>query len=381
MGIIVQKEWRNQAIFAAVILMLAALMISRAFLSLTMMGFLVLTLLHPNIISQLKEFARSPLLVSMVFLFLIPAISGLWSSDPREWSRVVQVKLPLLLLPISFAGNWRFTQRQWLVIGYCFLFFVATACCWSLWEYALNKESIQESYLRAKTIPVPLDGDHVRFSWLICIAIMQAMLLFIGSGSKAQKFILGITMAFFVIYLHILSARTGLVLLYIFLLCFGFYRLMKQRKQGLALIAALILISIAGWFVFPTLQNRIKYIAYDFSFVKSNSNQAGYSDANRILSLKAAWDVLQKYPWGVGAGDIRHEINKWYASNTPGIREEDKLYPSSEWLVYGNTGGWPGVMAIACFMIETSLETQFGIFIYSFFVLMWWKWFEAELNH
>ncbi len=94
------------------------------------------------------------------------------------------------------------------------------------------------------------------------------------------------------------------------------------------------------------------------------------------------------------------KMDEWYRVQVPGIQEKDKLYPSSEWLVYGNMVGWPGLilfsiiicipffirwrasrfywimlqlMAVSSFFFETGLETQFGIFIYCFIALCCWK--------
>jgi hypothetical protein len=87
------------------------------------------------------------------------------------------------------------------------------------------------------------------------------------------------------------------------------------------------------------------------------------------------------------------------------MKETDKLYPSSEWIVYGGMAGWPGVIlftaiilfplsiryirhrffwimlhvtAMLGFTVETSLEMQHGVFIYAFFVLWWWKWLQPS---
>ena len=208
-----------------------------------------------------------------------------------------------------------------------------------------------------------------------------------------------------VVYLHVLSARTGLVQVYFFFLCFAIFLAIQRKRYFFSILAGLALIAITSWLLFPTLQNRIKYIVYDFSFLKNNNTIPGTSDANRLVSLKAGWHILQENPFGVGAGDVRDETNKWYAANVPEIRESDKLFPSSEWIVYGDMAGWPGVllftiviilplfikpiqhrffwimllaMSIGGFLVETTLEIQFGIFIYCFTLLWWWKWLNLQ---
>lgn len=406
MGIILQNEWRNRAIFAAIIVMLISLFVSRAFLSVSIIVFLALTIIHTDIIPQFVSLGRSPLLISMGFLFLIPFISGLWSSNSQTWLDISKIKLPFLLLPLAFAGHWQLQENQWRVIAYCFVILVLISCGWSLVQYFQNPGAINESYLRAKTLPTPLSGDHVRFSWMVSIAVVCSALLAYTTNNKNAKLLLILSGILLVIYLHVLSARTGLVLVYLFFLCFILY-LAAQRKRSVVFIAGgIIIVAITSWLLFPTLQNRIKYIVYDYSFLKGNSDIPGTSDANRLISLKAGWYILQQNPFGIGAGDIKDETNKWYEANvTSPMTDSDKLFPSSEWIIYGDMAGWPAVllftgvvflplfiknirhrffwimlvaMSIGCCLFESTLEIQFGIFIYCFTLLWWWKWLKIQ---
>ncbi len=405
MGIIVQNGWRSKAIFVTIIIMLLGLFLSRAALSIGIMLFLIPTLFHARIVEQFVRFLRSPYLLGLAILFLLPFISGLWSNDLVEWRRQVSVKLPLLLLAVAFAGEWRLTTQQWSMIAWIFLVLVIGGCAWSLWQYGQEPGLINESYLRAKTIPTALDNDHVRYSWLVAVAALCCSLLIFREKDKFRRAILAIIFLFLVIYIHILSARTGIVMIY--LLFAGLLLQLIARRAGvqLILLTLLMVAAIASWWFIPTLQNRFRYNRYDLSLIQDKPMVPGTSDANRWLSIKAGWKILRQHPLGVGAGDVRNKMNDWYNVEVPGIQEKDKLYPSSEWLVYGDMFGWPGVllftiiicvpffirrrswsfywimlhvMALSTFFFETGLETQFGIFIYCFIGLCLWKWLEVD---
>jgi len=308
-------------------------------------------------------------------------------------------------MPLAFAGKWQLNEKRWKTIAGCFLTLVFISCCWSLWQYFQNVEVINKSYLKAKTLPTPLDDDHVRFSWLVAVAVLCSTLLIYTAKNRNTKLLLAALMILLVVYLHVLSARTGAVMVYFFFLCFAVYLAKKRRKTFFIFIPAIITVIVASWWMFPTLKNRVKYIVYDFSFLKNEIVSPGTSDANRLISLKAGWHILQRNPLGVGAGDIRDETGKWYVVNLPSIQEHDKLFPSSEWLVYGDMAGWPAVllftiiiffplfikqirhrffwimlvaMSVGCCLVETTLEIQFGIFIYCFTILWWWKWLQTQ---
>ena len=86
------------------------------------------------------------------------------------------------------------------------------------------------------------------------------------------------------------------------------------------------------------------------------------------------------------------------------MKEQDKVYPASEWLMYGAGAGLPGFIvftvcmlipfltrvrhqlpwwilnagAAFSFLFDIGLEVQFGVFIYAFIVLWWWKWMKEE---
>ena len=84
--------------------------------------------------------------------------------------------------------------------------------------------------------------------------------------------------------------------------------------------------------------------------------------------------------------------------------DADKIYPSSEWLMYGAGCCWPGFIIFSCiillpfwikmthqliwwllnitaafsFLFDIGLEVQFGVFIYAVIILWWWKWLKVE---
>jgi O-antigen ligase len=405
MGIRTDKALRQPLIFFSIVLMLVALFTSRVLLSVGTISFLLLTCLHTDIIKQFSTFLKAPLLIGMSLLFFLPAVSGLWSEDQVQWLRWVRIKLPLFLLPLAFAGNWQLSKRQWTIISYAFIILVFLGCCWSLGQYLSRYQDINESYLRAKSIPTLLENDHIRFSLLVCIAIITAVFLLRKTGSRIGRFCLSALSIFLAIYLHVLFARTGLIAFYLFLFSGLFYLILsRHKKMAVVLIFACCLMPLVAFLLLPTFQNRVRYMIYDFSHIRANKYLPGSNDGTRLISLKAGWHVLKENPLGVGAGDVVNESFTWYEVNMPQMPEKDKIYPASEWLLYGGVAGWPGVVLFSGIMFlplfvyskdrffwinitlvsassllfDVGLETQFGVFIYAFVVLWWWKWLKTK---
>ena len=402
-GNTIASHWQSTAVFYSLLLMIIGLFVSRAALSTAMIIFLLLAIVNRNIAVQLKKFISSPLLLSLSFLFVIPFLSGLWSDDIEKWGDVIRIKLPLLFLPIAFAGEWKLTQKQWLIVAAGFLLAVSSGCTLGLIDYAQNTRSIHEGYLRAKTILTPLENDHVRFSWLVSTAVILCLLLVqLVQLMKARVFLLLLAI-FFVVYLHILSARTGVLSLYIFLLLYAVWLLFKTEKRRWAVffLSLLIILPLVAYFLLPTFSARVQYNLYDLSFAQKAEYLPGSSDGARTMSLRAGWQVLKQNPLGAGAGDVMKEADKWYAANVPEVLPTDKFYPSSEWLMYGSFAGWPGVILFTVIMLvpffyrpvknqiywvafhataafsfafDMGLEVQFGVFLYAFISCWWWKW-------
>lgn len=389
--------------------MLAGLFFSRALLSIGMIIFIAATSFHKNIGQQIRTCFGQKFLIGLSLLFFIPFISGLWSNDTEAWFDVIRIKLPLLFFPIAFAGNWQLLRKQWMLLFWAMVLLLAGGCCWSLWQYAATITVTNESYLQAKSIATPFENDHVRYSWIVSVAAAGIILILPKFTKLVNQLLLIAAVVFFIIYLHILSARTGLFCFYFFMLIYFLRSVFYSGKKKILyvwMIVLLILPAIA-WFTLPTFQNRVRYIIYDFSFIEKGTYFPGGNDGNRMLSIKAGWHVLSQNFFGVGAGDVRYAAGEWYKINLPQMLENDKLLPSSEWLVYGDSAGWPGVtiftaimlipffikikqhrfawialnsMAALSFLFDIGLEVQFGVFVYSFIVSCFYKWIDFENN-
>jgi O-antigen ligase len=341
----------------------------------------------------------------MSLLFFIPFVSWFWTDDKNMWLRFVRIKLPLLLFPLAFAGGWQLSAIQWRWLAWTFIFLVLAGCCWSLWQYVQNIHLVHEQYLKAKVLVTPLENDHVRFSLIVTIAVICSMLLIKQHSGKSQWLVPMLLSVFFVVYLHILSARTGLFSFYLFSILSVFYLVYrKNRKWSIGLSFIIIVMPLLAWFLFPTFQNRIRYNRYDLSNIRENRYVPGSNDGNRILSLKAGWHILQKHPFGVG-GDVVSKTYEWYDQNIPQMPESEKLFPSSEPLMYAGFAGWMGLIFFFAimllpffqsvernyffwfalnsiiafsFLFDIGLEAQFGVFIYAFVILWLWKWFNIS---
>ena len=401
-------KWRKPAFFLSITAMLGGLLFSRALLSSGLIFFAFTSLFHKNIIQQLKDFFTSPVLWAMSLLFVLPAISGFWSENISQWAQILRIKLPLLLLPVCFAGEINFKCKDWEKISLVFLGIMFAGICWSLWQYFQNINDINAAYLKAYTIETPLGNDHVRFSLLVVIGVSTSVFLLMEKGKslkkvhKARLLILAISQ---LVYLHVLAVRTGLICFYVGVFIFLIW-LVSQHKRKSYLLIFIFLLPITFYFILPTFRNKIHYLKYDLSFVQQHVYQPGSSDGNRFASIKAGWMLVKQSPVvGVGFGDIKNEVEKFYDANFPQMSENDRILPSSEWMIYGSGTGWPGLILFSfamlfplfvkkfrknifwislnifiafSYLFDIGLEVQFGVFVHSFMLLWWYKWLQLK---
>ncbi len=400
-----KNQWRPAIIFALLLIMLVSVFFSRILLSVTMIVFVPFAILHQQIRKQVETFFKSPFLWSMSLLFFLPMLSGLWTHNHNEWIEVIKIKLPLLLMPFAFAGSFGFSKKYWQLLAWVFVGIITAATLWSMGHYIVDIKQVQENYLRSQLMVTPMENDHVRFSWVISVSILITTWLWLEKKkeTKRNSWLLLIVIAWQIVFLHILAARTGLLSFYLMILiaAAGFIFKKWRSGKGVLLLLALLLLPLIAYFSLPTFQNRVKYFLYDLPYFSKGHYSPAMNDAVRVISLKAGWNVMNEHPFsGVGFGDVLNETKKWYDDNYPEMQEADKILPSSEGLIYGDGSGWPGMMLFGAVMLipffisvkkykwpwmllnasvaltlllDIGLEIQFGVFLYSFITLWWWK--------
>ncbi len=104
-------------------------------------------------------------------LLLAPAISFFWSDDKAYWLRLVQTRLPFLVLPWAFANLPKLSDKQWKSVLYLLVWFIAGVCIVVGINFLLHFDAIIEGLGQGSPIPVP--RSHVRFSLILATSILS----------------------------------------------------------------------------------------------------------------------------------------------------------------------------------------------------------------
>ncbi len=386
-----------------VVAMIVGLFFSRALLSTALFCFFLLAPIRLGWRTWLHRSVHDPLVWIFGLAWFLPVLSGIWSADTQAWMDVVRIKLPLLLLPMGWVG-FSFSNKGMQRVGWLLTALVFFGSIHSILPWVLDATSVQAGYLSGKTLLTPLDNDRVRFSWLI-VAVLFWMQLQWKSVAGWHRGLSVFLFGFFILFLHVLAVRIGLLCFYMLT---GFWIVQQLfnpslRKWAIPMLLMLLSLPVLMYWLVPTFRDRMQYIRYDWSYTFQGKYLPGGNDAIRIQSLQAAGAVIRSHPVaGVGFGDIRSAMDSAYSKRNPALPTADRIYPANEWAVYGVGMGWIGWIAfslgmIALFLVGSSdpvrwrswvlatvlslvtdigLEVQFGVFLVPFALLF----FRGALN-
>ncbi len=376
---------------ASLVLLFIGLLVSRALLS-----FASVLIAVPFFFQYRQSNAQKGFYWGIGLILFPVIISFFWSDDVNLWWNSLSTKLVLITMLLGLSCV-TLSAKQWMQVTQVYLFIMAMGCLWSLWQYAGNFTAIQESYLKAKLLPTPADDDHLRFSWMVVTGIFLGIKCLQQERQRMMRAALIFLVIFFIVYLHILAAKTGLVCFYLGAVIYFLYVIIIQKKwkKGLGLAAVLVASAMLCYFTMPTLRNRIQYVLFDFDQYSGNSAVPGYNDAARWQSIRAGYAITNQHPLsGVGFGDMLSAVDQWHREHHPASFSYERFLPANEWLVYGVGSGWPGMACFAAgfllllykstsrnvlsvvlsaasaipFLVDDTLEGQYGVTVLAFIV-------------
>lgn len=387
--------YRTNLALICIIGMMAGFLFSRALLSSAMIGFCLVAFYK----APVKRILKDKWWWLGILWVLIYALSGLWSDNKNEWLNSITNKVPFVVLPPAFALLPRFSKKQLWLFTLAIGLLLTICALYSSYFFFRDPSFYTDQYIISKVLPTPAHNDHIRFSLSIALYIVWALYYWPQLGILYSRLLTGTMVAILAAYLHLLAARTGLIVLYLFLSSWGIYATWKKSKLALTgiLLSIVVIAALAVQYV-PTLKNRIGYLSYTLILLNRGEISGIYSDMGRLISYDISARQIKENPLlGVGAGDLyasmREGYNKWY----PDVAPELQLLPHNEfivvamgcgllcmviftvwvfmplvWIRRNRDGFFLFVVWLSLFasiLVEPAFEIQYGVFVYLFFIL------------
>ncbi len=248
---------------------------------------------------------------------LVVLISAGYSDNMDDWLVRFRVKLPFLILPLCFYWLPEYdgdgsTKPVRLLVMWGSVMIAWVSLVLILSHYATNFEAINDAIGRGQHIPTPV--HPIRYSLYIVVCMMMCVeILRLSKISWLRYFAIFSAIAFF-IYCHILSVRSGLLILYA-LIAFHVIRIVIKSGKWIVLPAFAVLVGLGftmSYHYLPSFTKKVDYTRWDMNRLISG-NITDYSDAERVVSLRAGWQLVKENPiMGTGLGDLRDEMEIKY---------------------------------------------------------------------
>ena len=299
-----------------------------------------------------------------VLYFLSSAASFLYSENTDEASRKLILKLPILCFPLVFNALRKTESKHFpslVLIGLYAMYLPAVV---SVYNYISNKTLFDQLILESKPLPIEFGYGiyHIQFSILLALSVVLGVFILLHRKawnlSAFNKTFIGVISLLNFVFIHILSARTGLLALYVGLLMILLPALIKMplRSKIISVVAGLLL-PIVILSLSSSLRNRLSNTAADFEVAWSGKDANDYSFAMRVQAWKNAIQVIKKNPIiGVGIGDADKELQENFALMNSSITAANRKNPHFQFL---ETATQSGIVS-ACIFLLILLYSLFG---------------------
>lgn len=260
-------------------------------------------------------------------------------------------QLPFLILPMAF---WLLPPLSSRALRHAYLLFyylVVVSALGSTGYYLMHSVEINQLYYQSQIMPtVP---DYIRFSLMVTLAIA------IGGLFLAKNAVLGrhrllvlLATTFLILYLYLLSVRSGLVAFNVLGIVALLWLLVKRNYRQVFVIGGILLVMPwLSFLCFPTFHNKYYNTQDDVSRVEEVSSANNFSLVGRVYSYKVGFQIAQAHPLiGVGKADMEDEVAVYYQTDFPAIKPSAYLLPHNQFLYYLVAFGGIGlVLFIVCF--------------------------------
>lgn len=327
-------------------------------------------------------------------------LSFFWSDDKPAAAARVEIKLVIIFFPLAFAMLPAFTAKQLKILTASTCTLLLFSIGYSLSFLIRDYEYYIWRYYMSNVLPVLAKKDHIRYSLTLSLFSVWCMYFWPNLKELWLRIFVGISVAIFIVFLHILAVRTGLLSFYIFvfvmIVAFGL-----RKSKVLAIVISAVLLATVYLLVMnvPTLKKKRDYFFYSIERYNEGDRSGHYSDIGRLMSYSLGWQLIKEHPvLGVGSGDLMTEMTAKYKDWYPEVDQEKVLIPHNQFMVIALAAGISAMllfviwvfapltlvkkgrngryffcvwlMLFAPLLVEPLLEVQFGVFVYLFFLLL-----------
>jgi hypothetical protein len=230
-------------------LLVAALPLSVFMMSISQFALLGSWLISGNIVNKIKTAFNNPVVAVLVLIYFMHLVGGFYSTDYHYYFNDIRIKLPLLILPILIYTSPKISEKWFERI--LFIFVLAVLCSTIISMGVLYKIiPLRKNLNDIRDISVFV--SHIRLSLFICFAIFISVFFLWKHGKEFNLFkniLLISIIVWFLVFLFILEAMTGVSVLIITMLCLFTYFIWKNKNiwWRVSAVSIVFIISLLVW--------------------------------------------------------------------------------------------------------------------------------------
>jgi O-antigen ligase len=392
--------------------------INKHWVIISMLGWFVITLINFTLdrIQKRRININKKSLIPILILpcFYILHIIGLAYSSNLEYGFFdLEVKLSMILIPIIILIRSSIYQNKQkliftsLISGVLISFFINITHAYFNYltdgqilnfYYCLLSPSIHPSYM-AMYIGVSL------------IALIYYKTKLFNSGKVIRIAFPIISAVILLAYLFMLSSKAGIISFAIAISIYASIRISQRIKPIYAIIAGIVILIIPFIVInqIPSVSMRFKEMSSSIKNIKNATIDSEYGSLARLAIIQSMYHMsVENLPWGVGTGDIKDEITKYYLAKGSKLITTQYINAHNQFAQSTIALGIPGLsilltfltlgLIVACknrniiflsflllliiqMLFESMLEQQAGVIFITLLYSLFCIWDNKQLNN
>lgn len=227
----------------------------------------------------------------------------------KTFQREFSVKYALILFPIAFLFLPKLDKIHYLIIFITFIACVFTLTSVGIYNYYHNKyiKVVCESCIDSGAISyqlMPFHLGHHMLSVFNNLAIIFTLILTSKyfDLKSSIKYLLYVLIAIFVVFIHFIGARIGVLAFYGMILTFGIYYSFKYKNAKYYFISSIFLILLLLKLLYSfddKTKIRVDDTIAQVNYVLWNQSDYGSNFSSRLMAMNVAKSILTDDPmWG-----------------------------------------------------------------------------------
>ncbi len=331
----------------------------------------------------------------LFYAFYIQHFIGLFYSENEKsaWFDL-QVKLPLLILPLAFSTI-EISEKLLMRLLKIFVLgcFISVLICF-YFAYIEYKENFHlltpemlrfitwKSYFTSEKLAVFIHHSYLSLYYDFAIAIL---FLLIKRETK-YSFLWLILIMVLSATVILLASKSGIILLFFIVLVSMVAFLFDKKIRFISLILLIVLPATFYYSLkyFPNIQLRFEYMVDAITKKESTKSTNPEGSAVRIMIWEISTQIIKENKWmGVGTGDVKDELVKYYEKDKILSAQSHKLNAHNQYLQTGIALGGIGfflLVAALIFPLWFIIKNRDGFFLAFMLILIINLLFESMLE-